>query len=224
MWATSRSLADKDFFEWWKWQGGSERGVSATHLSEELFHLPGHAWHVVHPLQCPDRPAVMNETHPISPLTVIAIFAGIIEASALASLPFLSERSQTIYTWFLVGFPFFLTLLFFLTLNFNYRSLYSPTIQASRLSAAERSEGDVPRSQTRVLERRSSLPTDADTHTLVVSGPEARRTVEQHLTQVVNATPPVHCHWIIYDRERSLCVRLTVEPLSTAQPPLARAT
>ena len=159
----------------------------------------------------------MNETQTISPLTVIAIFAGIIEASALASLPFLSERSQTIYTWFLVGFPFFLTLLFFLTLNFNYRSLYSPTTQASRLSAAERSGGDVPLSQTRPLERHSSLPTDVDVQTLVVSGPEARRTVEQHMMQVVDTTPPVHCHWIIHDRERNLCVRLTVEPLSAEQ-------
>ncbi|MGE8044750.1 hypothetical protein ACQKO6_11155 [Pseudomonas monteilii] len=166
----------------------------------------------------------MNETNPISPLTVIAIFAGIIEASALASLPFLSERSQTIYTWFLVGFPFFLTLLFFLTLNFNYRSLYSPMTQASRLSAAERSEGDVPHSQTRTLANGSSLPVDVDAQTLVVSGPEARRTVEQHMTQVVNTTPPVHCHWIIYDRERSLCVRLRVEPLPTGQPPCATTT
>lgn len=68
----------------------------------------------------------MSNAEPKSPLTIIAIFAGIIEASALASLPFLSEDSQNIYTWFLVGFPFFLTVLFFLTLNFNYKSLYSP--------------------------------------------------------------------------------------------------
>ncbi|MDD0976947.1 hypothetical protein [Pseudomonas fontis] len=66
----------------------------------------------------------MSNAEPKSPLTIIAIFAGIIEASALASLPFLGEDSQGIYTWFLVGFPPFLTLLFFLTLNFNSRSLY----------------------------------------------------------------------------------------------------
>lgn len=68
----------------------------------------------------------MSNAEPKSPLTIIAIFAGIIEASALASLPFLGEDSQEIYTWFLVGFPPFLTLLFFLTLNFNTRSLYIP--------------------------------------------------------------------------------------------------
>lgn len=55
----------------------------------------------------------MNIEKGLGPLTLIAIFAGIVEASALASLPFLSESSQTIYTWFLVGFPFFLTVLFF---------------------------------------------------------------------------------------------------------------
>jgi len=62
-----------------------------------------------------------------NPLTIIAIFAAIVEASALASLPFLKEDSQDLYTWFLVGFPPFLTLLFFVTLNFNYKVLYSPS-------------------------------------------------------------------------------------------------
>lgn len=62
-----------------------------------------------------------------NPLTIIAIFAGIIEGSALASLPFLEGHSQGIYTWFLVGFPPFLTLLFFITLNFNHKTLYSPS-------------------------------------------------------------------------------------------------
>lgn len=79
----------------------------------------------------------MNTPEPKSPLTIIAIFAGIIEASALASLPFLDESSQSIYTWFLVGFPPFLTLLFFLTLNFNTKSLYGPDETGSENSAAE---------------------------------------------------------------------------------------
>lgn len=62
-----------------------------------------------------------------NPLTIIAIFAAIVEASALASLPFLKDDSQDLYTWFLIGFPPFLTLLFFVTLNFNYKVLYSPS-------------------------------------------------------------------------------------------------
>jgi hypothetical protein len=62
-----------------------------------------------------------------SPLTIIAIFAATIEASALASLPLLEADNQYIYTWFLIGFPPFLTLLFFVTLNFNNRALYSPS-------------------------------------------------------------------------------------------------
>ena len=81
----------------------------------------------------------MSKIEPKSPLTIIAIFAGIIEASALASLPFLGEDSQGIYTWFLVGFPFFLTVLFFLTLNFNYKSLYSPDM-------SEPTPGNIPAS------------------------------------------------------------------------------
>jgi hypothetical protein len=50
-----------------------------------------------------------------------------IEASALASLPMLEEAAQYIYTWFLIGFPPLLTVLFFITLNFNARALYSPS-------------------------------------------------------------------------------------------------
>lgn len=62
-----------------------------------------------------------------SPLSIIAIFAAMIEASALASLPLLEEEAQYIYTWFLIGFPPLLTVLFFITLNFNARALYSPS-------------------------------------------------------------------------------------------------
>lgn len=79
----------------------------------------------------------MSSPEPKSPLTIIAIFAGIIEASALASLPFLDESSQSIYTWFLVGFPPFLTLLFFLTLNFNTKSLYGPEDQTTESTTSE---------------------------------------------------------------------------------------
>ncbi len=35
---------------------------------------------------------------PISPLTLIAVFAGVIEGSALASLPFLSVDSLAVVT------------------------------------------------------------------------------------------------------------------------------
>lgn len=62
-----------------------------------------------------------------NPMTVIAIFAFISESSAAISLPFLEEGEREIYVWFLISFPFYLLLLFFITLNFNYRSLYAPS-------------------------------------------------------------------------------------------------
>lgn len=76
---------------------------------------------------------VLNIT---SPLTIIAVFATLIEASALASLPFLNDDSQDTYTWFLVGFPPFLTLLFFVTLNFNSKALYPSTEPTSAATPA----------------------------------------------------------------------------------------
>ncbi|MHC8324240.1 hypothetical protein ACYZT4_26750 [Pseudomonas sp. GB2N2] len=62
-----------------------------------------------------------------NPLTVIAIFATLSETSAAVSLPFLDNDDREIYIWFLISFPFYLLLLFFVTLNFNYRSLYAPS-------------------------------------------------------------------------------------------------
>jgi len=62
-----------------------------------------------------------------NPMTIIAIFALISESSAAISLPFLDNDEREIYIWFLISFPFYLLLLFFLTLNFNYRSLYAPS-------------------------------------------------------------------------------------------------
>ncbi|POA78371.1 hypothetical protein [Pseudomonas sp. DP16D-R1] len=62
-----------------------------------------------------------------NPMTVIAIFATLSETSAAISLPFLDNKEREIYIWFLISFPFYLLLLFFVTLNFNYRSLYAPS-------------------------------------------------------------------------------------------------
>lgn len=78
-----------------------------------------------------------------NPMTVIAIFAAISETSAAVSLPFLGNEDREFYVWFLVIFPFYLLFLFFLTLNFNHRSLYSPSDfnkDESFLKAIENSE------------------------------------------------------------------------------------
>ena len=62
-----------------------------------------------------------------NPITLIAIFATLSETSAAISLPFLEDEDRDMYIWFLISFPFYLLLLFFITLNFNYRSLYAPS-------------------------------------------------------------------------------------------------
>ncbi|WP_028624299.1 hypothetical protein [Pseudomonas sp. Ant30-3] len=62
-----------------------------------------------------------------NPMTVIAIFATLSETSAAISLPFLDNEERQTYIWFLISFPFYLIFLFFITLNFNYRSLYAPS-------------------------------------------------------------------------------------------------
>ncbi|MFQ1779839.1 hypothetical protein [Aeromonas veronii] len=62
-----------------------------------------------------------------NPLTIIAIFAGIVEISASLVLPFITAEIQNIYIWFLIGFPSCLVIMFFLTLNFNNAVLYAPS-------------------------------------------------------------------------------------------------
>jgi hypothetical protein len=70
-----------------------------------------------------------------NPLALIAVLAATTEASALASLPLLDHRNQGVFVWFLVGFPPFLTLLFFMTLNFNRKAL------GAQFAAKEASDG-----------------------------------------------------------------------------------
>jgi hypothetical protein len=65
--------------------------------------------------------------HVKNPLTVIAIFAAIAEISGTTVLPHISAEHQGTYIWFLMLFPFFLVISFFVTLNFNHTVLYAPS-------------------------------------------------------------------------------------------------
>ena len=66
-------------------------------------------------------------SHIKNPLTIIGIFAGIVEISANLVLPFLEPAQQGIYLWFLMLFPAGLVFFFFITLNFNHTKLYAPS-------------------------------------------------------------------------------------------------
>jgi hypothetical protein len=63
----------------------------------------------------------------MNPVSIIALFAALSEASAATALPYLDEDNRDLYVWFLIVFPSALTFLFFLTLNFNYKVLYAPS-------------------------------------------------------------------------------------------------
>ncbi|MGH8380962.1 hypothetical protein [Pseudomonas sp.] len=184
----------------------------------------------------------MSNAEPRSPLTIIAIFAGIIEASALASLPFLSEGSQNTYTWFLVGFPFFLTVLFFLTLNFNYKSLYSPPVVES---TADSDTPTSPQSSTIVDtlisdviqapvevqagNELANIPTDygiAPTHTpgnplqnaqtsvtITMSGARASQLLEHFAVHALNQPQPLCNTWILYNLETGTQTTLATQPI-----------
>jgi len=148
----------------------------------------------------------MTQAQPVAPLTIIAIFAGIIEASALATLPFLSESSQKLYTWFLVGFPFFLTALFFLTLNFNYKSFYSPPPGRMAHGGANTLNNEaIP------AVAHEALP--GEPVTFMFSGPDAYRMMEQQLLHAL-AQPPVPSRiWRFCNLEKRQCAQLSISAL-----------
>ncbi|WP_263262804.1 hypothetical protein [Pseudomonas sp. RIT-PI-S] len=81
-----------------------------------------------------------------NPLALIAVLAATTEASALASLPLLDYRNQGVFVWFLVGFPPFLTALFFITLNFNRQALTAAPMDTCH----EELEAWMPSAQTEV--------------------------------------------------------------------------
>lgn len=62
-----------------------------------------------------------------NPLTIVGIFAGLVEIAGTAVMPALSPAVQAIYVWFLMIFPALLVIAFFLTLFFRHHVLYAPS-------------------------------------------------------------------------------------------------
>ena len=62
-----------------------------------------------------------------NPLTIIGMFASIIEVSGNYILPKLSGECQLYYIWFLIIFPLLLTICFFIFLWFKPERLYAPS-------------------------------------------------------------------------------------------------
>lgn len=93
-----------------------------------------------------------------NPLTVIAIFSMLTEASAAVSLPYIDSENQEIYVWFLIVFPSILVTLFFITLNFNNKTLYSPTAPSKEQKQPKTRSG----SQTAHIKSTQAINTSSD--------------------------------------------------------------
>lgn len=106
--------------------------------------------------------------HIKNPLSVIAIFASIVEVSSVLVLPHLEPDNQNIYIWFLIGFPILLVLLFFYTLNENHRVLYAPSDYKNEdnfnyfyVPATEKEKNLKIRDEVKEIERDNSSQPDA---------------------------------------------------------------
>lgn len=62
-----------------------------------------------------------------NPLTVIAVFAGLAELSAVVALPQLEQDIQAKFVWFVMLFPAFLVGIFFVVLWKKHHVLYAPS-------------------------------------------------------------------------------------------------
>lgn len=72
--------------------------------------------------------AVLENINKVSnPLTIVALFAALAEASAIVVLLSLDGENQRTFLWFVMFFTVLLVLLFFGTLNFNHKVLYAPS-------------------------------------------------------------------------------------------------
>ncbi|KQZ91267.1 MULTISPECIES: hypothetical protein [unclassified Pseudomonas] len=168
-----------------------------------------------------------------NPITVIAIFATLSETSAAVILPLLDNREREIYIWFLISFPFYLLLLFFATLNFNYRSLYAPSDYekgehfiealgemdnreneatdvppASRSPNAQSPPDDIDSRQTAGEQRiRLSQPANS---LQIIDARQLNKTIEfSALSQAIKKPREKHCQAVLFiaDTESEKCLK-----------------
>jgi uncharacterized protein (UPF0147 family) len=70
---------------------------------------------------------MIEKIRPINnPLTIIAIFAALSEIASTIALKLISPELQSIFIWFVMGFPAVIVIAFFLILIFKREILYGP--------------------------------------------------------------------------------------------------
>ncbi|MCU0073981.1 hypothetical protein N8H71_20510 [Pseudomonas koreensis] len=133
-----------------------------------------------------------NDRKITNPIGVIAIFAFVTETSAAVSLPFLDDNERKIYLWLLICFPFFLTFLFFITLNFNYRSLYAPSDfnnENNFLNAFENTDHNLPKSSEKLNEALHTVKLPKPFNTLYIIDTR-RGNIEPATDRLLEKIPP----------------------------------
>lgn len=104
---------------------------------------------------------------------------------------------------------FFLTALFFLTLNFNYKSFYSP-------SPGRTTDDNMPIPNNVTTPAMTNGPHEAtkgEPVTFMFSGPDANRMMEQQLLSAL-AHPPVPARtWRFCNLDRRQCAQLSISAL-----------
>ncbi len=105
-------------------------------------------------------------------------------------------------------FPFFLTVLFFLTLNFNYKSLYIPSSKEKHATTVETPQASAPPPECTIKGVDSK-----DVITIALSGSDARAVIEKQVLSSVEQQPTKALSWVIYNLDRQTCITVSVRPM-----------
>lgn len=108
-----------------------------------------------------------------------------------------------------MGFPFFLTALFFLTLNFNYKSFYSPSPGKTANDNALAANSVA----TAAMANDARKAVQGEPVTFMFSGPDANRMMEQQLLSALAQHPVPARTWRFCNLDRRQCAQLSISAL-----------
>lgn len=93
-------------------------------------------------------------THIKNPLTIIGIFASLVELMGLGILPLVEKEIQQIYVWFLMFFPTSLVAAFFVVLYTKHEVLYAPSDYRDDKSFTDLAGKIAPATREKIEEKR----------------------------------------------------------------------
>lgn len=156
-----------------------------------------------------------------NPLTIIAGFSTLAEIAMVAALKIVDTPLQPIFIWFVMLFPAFLVLGFYLTLNFNSKVLYAPSDfkdesnYMNALGLAKQQETDLNKIETTV--KTAIAEVDNTVKQISGAGEAVNQQVQEKLEILNNQLKAIEDN-VNYAKERNLQARFNIESQGDSPP------